>query len=102
LNAKKYGAAFLAQTLVLRSDEVVPNLRRQPLLNAPDVYLLAVTRTETDKKERPNLFNLQKAAIVSFINQTVTLSNPFCFSFNKKRLPPTQLFLPRRAYLRRL
>jgi hypothetical protein len=50
LNAKKYGAAFLAQTLVLRSDEVAPNLRRQPLLNAPDVYLLAVTRTETDKK----------------------------------------------------
>jgi hypothetical protein len=75
LDARKYGAAFLAQTLTLRHDIVLPNLRRQPLLVGTDVYLIAVTRIETDKKQRPNLSDMQKEEIITFIKQTATLPN---------------------------
>ncbi len=75
LDAEKYGAAFLAQTLTLRNSEVFLHPRRQPLLIAPDVYLIAVTRIETDKKNRPSLSDVQKEKIVSFINKTATLPN---------------------------
>ena len=75
LDANIYGAAFLAQTLNLRGDEVLPNPRRQPLLIAPEVYLIAVTRIESDKNKHPALSDLQKESIVSFIKQTAALPN---------------------------
>ncbi|MDQ3374662.1 MAG: hypothetical protein M3521_12345 [Acidobacteriota bacterium] len=79
LSAEKYGVAFLAQTLTLQKDEVLPNLRRQPLLVAPEVYLIAVTRIETEKKLRPNLSEAQKEKIISFI------MTPLLFSTKKRR-----------------
>lgn len=43
----EFGVAFLAQTLTLRSDEVVNQPRRQPLELAAGTYLIAVTRIES-------------------------------------------------------
>jgi len=47
LDAREFGVAFLAQTLILRSDEVIYKPRRQPLKVAPQTKLIAVTRIES-------------------------------------------------------
>ncbi|MGI8468022.1 MAG: DUF3142 domain-containing protein [Pyrinomonadaceae bacterium] len=73
LDAKKYGVAFLAQTLFLQNDEVVFQPRRQPLKVSPDTYLIAVTRIETDKTNRPPLSDTQKNEIVSYVKQTLEM-----------------------------
>ena len=44
LDSDRYAVAFLAQTLVLKGDEVTANLRHQPLKVAPETRLIAVTR----------------------------------------------------------
>lgn len=77
IDTKDYGVAFLAQTLVLENDTVVFHPRRQPLKLAPETYLIAVTRIETEKKNlnRPLLSNVQSEEIVSLIKKSLALPN---------------------------
>ena len=77
LDANKFGVAFLAQTLTLRNDEVILNSRRQSLQVAPNTYLIAVTRIETDKKnaDRSDLSDASREKIVNLIKKTLELSN---------------------------
>jgi len=77
LDSSKFGVAFLAQTLLLRNDDVIFRPRRQPLEVAPDAYLIAVTRIETikEKNTRPALSDEQKAKAISLIKRTLELSN---------------------------
>jgi len=49
LDSNRYAVAFLAQTLVLKDDEVLYQPRRQPLKVAPATRLIAVTRIESKK-----------------------------------------------------
>lgn len=77
LDANKFGVAFLAQTLTLKNDEMILNSRRQSLQIAPNTYLIAVTRIETDKKtaNRADLSGSQKEKIISLIKKTLELPN---------------------------
>lgn len=73
LDAKKYGVAFLAQTLELKSDEIIVNPRRQPLRVSPEIVLIAVTRIES--VESPTLSDKQKNGIISSVLKTMELKN---------------------------
>lgn len=77
LDTNKFGVAFLAQTLFLRNNEVVFSPRRQPLKVAPDTFLIAVTRIETDKRSvnRANLSGEQKEKVASLIKKSLELPN---------------------------
>jgi hypothetical protein len=77
LEAKNFGAAFLAQTLFLEADEVIYKPRRQPLKLAPETYLIAVTRIETsrDNSKRAVLSDEQKNKVVNHIKKTLELPN---------------------------
>ncbi len=77
LDAKKFGVAFLAQTLTLRSGEVAVQPRRQSLQIAPNTYLIAVTRIETDKRNasRFDLSDAGKEKVVFLIKKTLELPN---------------------------
>lgn len=75
LDANEFGVAFLAQTLILQTDEVIFRPRRQPLEVSPETYLIAVTRIETVKehKQRPKFSDEQKKKVVSLIEKTLQL-----------------------------
>ena len=75
LDSNEFGVAFLAQTLILQSNEVTFRPRRQPLEVSPETYLIAVTRIETVKehKKRPDLSDEQKKKVVSLIEKTLQL-----------------------------
>lgn len=77
LDANRFGVAFLAQTLLLKNDEVIRQPRRQPLQIAPNAYLIAVTRIETDKRNPSptNLSDERKKTVVSLIKKTLELPN---------------------------
>jgi hypothetical protein len=77
LDAEKFGAAFLAQTLTLQQDDVVFRPRRQPLELPENIYVIAVTRIETVKEnsKRPALSEAQRKKIVSLIKKTLELPN---------------------------
>lgn len=78
LDAKKFGVAFLAQTLILENDEVVFIPRRQPLEVSPETFLIAVTRIETNRKDAsqfPALSDAQKTQTINLIKQTLNLRN---------------------------
>ena len=77
IDTNKIGVAFLAQTLFLNNNEVAFRPRRQPLKVAPNTYLIAVTRIETDKQNsnRAEMSNEQKEKVVSLIKKTLELPN---------------------------
>jgi hypothetical protein len=77
LDPAKYCVAFLAQTLFLESQNVIPRPRRQPLEVAPGTYMIAVTRIETRKESdyRPEYSAEQIEKIVSLIKNTAKLAN---------------------------
>lgn len=77
LDVKKFGVAFLAQTLFLEQEEIVYKPRKQPLKLTPETYLIAVTRIETsrDNSKRPNLSDEQKNKVVNYIKKTLELPN---------------------------
>ena len=77
LDAEKFGVAFLAQTLILQNDEVVFRPRRQPLELPDKIYVIAVTRIETEKEKskRPKLSDEQKKKIINLIKKTLELPN---------------------------
>lgn len=77
LDPQKFGVAFLAQTLTLQTDEVVFRPRRQPLDLPENVYLIAVTRIETQKEasKRPTFSAEQRRKLAGLIKKTLDLPN---------------------------
>jgi Protein of unknown function (DUF3142) len=77
LDANRFAVAFLAQTLVLKGDDLVFNPRRQPLQVSPDTKMMAVTRIESSKVtgERAALSEAQKQKLVSLVIKTAQLGN---------------------------
>ncbi|MDQ4122111.1 MAG: DUF3142 domain-containing protein [Acidobacteriota bacterium] len=73
LDAKKYGVAFLAQTLELKDDETIVRPRRQPFRVSPETALIAVTRIESG--ESPALSDKQKNEIINSVLKTLELKN---------------------------
>ena len=75
LTSSRHGVAFLAQTLVLKRDEVIHKPRRQPLKLAPATRAIAVTRIESTKStgDRPSLSTTQRAKLVQLIQETLKL-----------------------------
>ena len=77
LDPKRFGVAFLAQTLELNGDEVVFRPRRQPLKVAPETTLIAVTRIESRKTtgQSASLSAEQRRQLVSLVVRTLNLKN---------------------------
>jgi hypothetical protein len=77
LDPKEFGVAFLAQTVFLEDDRIVPNRRRQPLEVSPGTYLIAVTRIETNKKggKRPAFDAEMAGKVAALIRSTLDLSD---------------------------
>jgi uncharacterized lipoprotein len=77
LDSKRFAVAFLAQTLLLKGDDVILNPRQQPLQVSPDAKLMAVTRIESAKTtgERAALSDAQKQKLVSLVIRTRQLAN---------------------------
>jgi hypothetical protein len=77
IDSKQFGVAFLAQTLVLRGDDVKVNLRHQPLIVSPQTKLIAVTRIEAEKATglRPTMSDRQRNRLTSSVLKTLDLGN---------------------------
>ena len=75
LDPNEYGVAFLAQTIFLEKDTVLPKPRRQPLDVAPSTYMIAVTRIETNKngKSRPAFDAEMSRKVADLIKTTLDL-----------------------------
>ena len=77
LDPQRYAVAFLAQTLILKNNEVEFNPRRQPMKISPAVKLIAVTRIESQKTTGTPaaLSPAQKEKLVALIRRTLELKN---------------------------
>jgi hypothetical protein len=77
INPTEFGVAFLAQTVYLAGDSVVPRPRRQPLEVPPRTYMIAVTRIETSKYKgtRPLYTAEQRSKIADLIKSTLDLQD---------------------------
>ena len=77
LDKKKFGVAFLAQTLQLIGGELIYMPRRQPLIVSPSTRLIAVTRIETIKRplQATALSDTQNDELIRLVLQTLTLKN---------------------------
>jgi hypothetical protein len=75
INPKEIGVAFLAQTIQIKNNEVTKILRHQPLEIPDGTFIIAVTRIESDKREKPTLSGEQRKEIVESISKTASLKN---------------------------
>ena len=77
LDSQKFAVAFLAQTLVLKNDDVEYKPRRQPLKVKPDTRLIAVTRIESQKTTGlpSTLSATQKQKLLDLVLKTAVLRN---------------------------
>lgn len=77
LDRNRYAVAFLAQTLVLKNDEVIFDPRLQPLDVSPETKLMAVTRIESQKTtgQRAALSDAQRTKAVELILRASQLRN---------------------------
>lgn len=77
LDSHKFAVAFLAQTLVLKNDEVEYHPRRQPLKVKPETRLIAVTRIESQKITSTStaLSPAQREALIDYVLKTTELNN---------------------------
>ena len=77
IDSNGFAVAFLAQTLVLRNDEVIFKPRHQPLDVSPGTRLMAVTRIESQKTtgQRAALSDSQRQKIVGLVAKTLELRN---------------------------
>ncbi|HJT67147.1 MAG TPA: DUF3142 domain-containing protein [Pyrinomonadaceae bacterium] len=77
LDSQHFAVAFLAQTLVLKNDDVEYKPRRQPLKVKPDTKLIAVTRIESQKQTGlpTALSATQKQKLIDFLLKTAALRN---------------------------
>jgi hypothetical protein len=76
-NTKEFGVAFLAQTIFLKNDRVIPKKRQQPLKLADGAYVIAVTRVETykDTDKRPSMSDDMVRQTSEAIVDTLQLPN---------------------------
>lgn len=77
LDSERFGVAFLAQTLILKGDDVILNPRHQPLKVSSSTRLVAVTRIESQKNpgQKAALNPSQRERLVSLIARTRELQN---------------------------
>src|SRR4030081_88525 len=77
LDPQRFAVAFLAQTLVLKGDEVIFTPRRQPLKISAGTRLIAVTRIESQKitSQRSALSDTQREKLSALILKTLELKN---------------------------
>ena len=77
LDSQQFAVAFLAQTLVLKNDDLEYRPRRQPLKVTPDTKLIAVTRIESQKQTGlPTAHNAtQKQKLIDLVLKTAALRN---------------------------
>ena len=77
LDPQQFAVAFLAQTLVLKGDEVVFKPRRQPLKVGPRTKLIAVTRIESPRMKGMTSAwsSAQREKLVDLILKTQELKN---------------------------
>lgn len=77
LDPNRFAVAFLAETLVLRGDDVIFSPRHQPLDVAPQTKLIAVTRIESQKTtgQRVPLSDAQRQRLVTLILKSLELRN---------------------------
>ena len=77
VDANRFAVAFLAQTLVLKGDDVAFSPRHQPLDVSPETKLMAVTRIESQKQtgQPVALSESQKQELISLILRTRELRN---------------------------
>jgi hypothetical protein len=75
LNSDKIGVAFYAQTIFLEGEEVILKPRRQPLQVNENTYLIAVTRIETSRQNRPILSEKQLTETNNLILKTLQRKN---------------------------
>ncbi len=77
LDTKKFGVAFLAQTLELKGDEVIFRPRRQPLKVSTETKLIAVTRIESpaNQTQKPALSDAQNDELLRLVLKTLVLKN---------------------------
>ena len=77
LDPKEFGVAFLAQTIFLEAEAVLPRPRRQPLEVAPGAYVIAVTRIETNKdgRMRPTFSAEMASKAALLVSKTLELPN---------------------------
>jgi hypothetical protein len=73
IDTKETGVAFLAQSIELRNEEAIRRLRMQPLDVSKETFIIAVTRIETNKNEKPSLSKKQLEETVTAIQQTASL-----------------------------
>ncbi len=75
IDEREYGVAFLAQTIFLENDRVMPRGRKQPLQTRPGTYLIAVTRVETNKDggKRPAFDDEMVNKTAALIRNTIEL-----------------------------
>jgi hypothetical protein len=76
IDTQRFGVAFLAQTLVLKGDDVTLSPRHQPLEVSPETKLMAVTRIESSKTtgQRAALSDAQRSKLVSLVMRTLQLN----------------------------
>lgn len=75
IDTKRVGVAFLAKSVLLRSNDVVIRPRLQSLQLAEATKLIAVTRIETDRDHKPNLSANQRDATSRTITEMASLPN---------------------------
>src|SRR5689334_5791914 len=77
LDSQNFAVAFLAQTLVLKNDDVEYKPRRQPLKVKPDTRLIAVTRIESQKTTGlpSTLSATQKQKLLDLVLKSAALRN---------------------------
>jgi hypothetical protein len=77
LDPDRVAVAFLAQTLVLKGDDVTFTPRHQPLEVSPATRLMAVTRIESQKitGQSSSLSDSQKQKAATLIRKTLELKN---------------------------
>jgi Protein of unknown function (DUF3142) len=73
LDPQQFAVAFLAQTLVLKGEDVVFKPRHQPLKVRPEMKLIAVTRIESEKTTA--LSATQREKLVDLVLKTRELTN---------------------------
>ncbi len=75
IDPQRVGVAFLAKSILLKSDNVVVRPRFQSVQLAEGTKVIAVTRIETDRNNRPNLLPGQRDAATRAIVDLASFPN---------------------------
>jgi hypothetical protein len=75
IDTRRVAVAFLAKSILLKSDDVLIRPRLQSLQLAEGAKVIPVTRIETDHDNRPNLSTKQRDVVVRAITDMASLPN---------------------------